>query len=125
MGYLMLFHEIGLDYTWSTYASEGEFRPFHISRDDQETECQDLYRGEAAGVKWILGENAAHVARPAPVHGHHERSDRFSGRAGLADHGYPICECQIHQDVHITEFTADLIRHNKLKLDLRRNDRLK
>jgi len=23
MGYLMLFHEIGLDYTWSTYASEG------------------------------------------------------------------------------------------------------
>jgi Fe-S oxidoreductase len=27
--------------------------------------------------------------------------------------------------VHITEFTADLIRHNKLKLDPRRNDRLK
>ncbi|THB68381.1 MAG: (Fe-S)-binding protein, partial [Desulfovibrio sp.] len=23
MGYMMLFHEIGLDYTWSTYASEG------------------------------------------------------------------------------------------------------
>ena len=23
MGYLMLFHELGLDYTWSTYASEG------------------------------------------------------------------------------------------------------
>jgi len=27
--------------------------------------------------------------------------------------------------VHITEFTADLIRHNKLKLDPRRNDHLK
>jgi hypothetical protein len=25
LGYLLLFHEIGLDYTWSTYASEGGF----------------------------------------------------------------------------------------------------
>jgi hypothetical protein len=23
MGYMMLLHEMGLDYTWSTYASEG------------------------------------------------------------------------------------------------------
>ena len=27
--------------------------------------------------------------------------------------------------VHITEFTADLIKHNKLELDLKRNDHLK
>jgi hypothetical protein len=30
LGYLLLFHEIGLDYTWSTYASEGgNFGNFH------------------------------------------------------------------------------------------------
>ena len=31
MGYMMLFHELGLDYTWSTYASEGgKLRFIHL-----------------------------------------------------------------------------------------------
>ena len=33
MGYLMLFHELGLDYTWSTYASEGGNFGFFTSND--------------------------------------------------------------------------------------------
>ncbi len=79
MGYLLLFHEIGLDYTLSTYASEGgNFGLFTSPRDDQAAQRQDLRRGQAARRQVDPRRRVRpHVAGAAPVHGHHERPGRL------------------------------------------------
>ncbi len=88
LGYLALLHEIGLDYTFSAFRLRGrQLRPVHLPRDDQAAQRQDLRRGQAAGREVDPGRRVRpHVARAAPVHGHHERPGRFPGSAGLAGH---------------------------------------
>ena len=63
-----------------------------------------------------------YVACHAPVHGHHERTRRLPGGAEVADHRHRFDNAASTKMVHICEFTADLIKHDKLKLDPSRND---
>jgi len=60
MGYLMLFHELGLDYTWSTYASEGGNFGFFTSHEMMKRLNAKMYaEAKRLGVKWILGGECA------------------------------------------------------------------
>jgi len=64
MGYLMLFHEIGLDYTWSTYASEGgNFGLFTSHEMIKRLNAKIYAEAKRLGVKWILGGECGHMWR--------------------------------------------------------------
>jgi len=127
MGYLMLFHELGLDYTLSTYASEGGNFGLFTSHDMmKKLNAKMYYEAERLGNKWILGGECGHMWR---VINQYMNSMNGPGaeRLGPEVPTSPItgtvfdnaASCKM---VHITEFTADLIKHNKLKLDPSRND---
>ncbi|MEW5734572.1 MAG: sulfate reduction electron transfer complex DsrMKJOP subunit DsrK [Thermodesulfobacteriota bacterium] len=129
MGYLMLFHyleSMGLDITWSTYASEGGNFGFFTSNEMMKRLNAKMYaEAKRLGVKWILGGECGHMWRVI-----HQYMDTMNGPA---DHlevpvspitGTKFKNASSTKMVHITEFTADLIKHNKLKLDVSRNDDL-
>lgn len=127
MGYLMLFHELGLDYTWSTYASEGGNFGFFTSMELAKRLNSKIYaEAKRLGVKWILGGECGHMWRVL-----NQYMDTFNGPADfLQEPVSPITGTKFENAkstkmVHISEFTADLIHNNKLKLDKSRNDHLK
>ncbi|MBU1208268.1 MAG: (Fe-S)-binding protein [Proteobacteria bacterium] len=127
MGYLMLFHEIGLNYTWSTYASEGGNFGLFSSHELMKRLNAKIYdEARRLGVKWILGGECGHMWRVL-----HQYMDTMNGPADfLAEPVSPLTGTKFENArstkmVHITEFTADLIRHNQLQLDPSRNDHLK
>jgi Fe-S oxidoreductase len=127
MGYLMLFHELGLDYTWSTYASEGGNFGFFTSNEMAKRLNYKIYaEAKRLGVKWILGGECGHMWRVI-----HQYMDTWNGPADFLEvpkspiTGTVFENARSTKMVHITEFTADLIRHGKLKLDPSRNDHLK
>ena len=112
LGYLMLFHEIGLDYTWSTFASEGgNFGLFHSSELAKRLNAKTYEEAKRLGVKWILGGECGHMWRTI-----HQYMDTFNGPA---DHlevpvspitGTRFAYAKSTKMVHICEFTADLIK---------------
>ena len=124
MGYLILFEHLGLDYTWSTYASEGGNFGFFTNNETMKRLNYKMYaESKRLGVKWILGGECGHMWRVV-----HQYMDTMNGPA---DHlevpknpltGTVFNNAKSTKMVHITEFTADLIKHNKLKLDKSRND---
>lgn len=127
MGYLMLFHEIGLDYTWSTYASEGGNFGFFTSNEMAKRLNAKIYaEAKRLGVKWILGGECGHMWRII-----HQYMDTWNGPADFLEvpkspiTGTVFENAKTTKMVHITEFTADLIKNGKLKLDKSRNDHLK
>ncbi len=127
MGYLMLFHELGLDYTWSTYASEGGNFGFFTSNEMAKRLHYKIYaEAKRLGVKWILGGECGHMWRVI-----HQYLDTWHGPADFLEEpvspitGTKFENAKSTRMVHITEFTSDLIKHNKLKLDPSRNDHLK
>ena len=127
MGYLMLFHEIGLNYTWSTYASEGgNFGLFSSHELMKQLNAKIYAEARRLGVKWILGGECGHMWRVL-----HQYMDTMNGPADFLEEpvspltGTKFENARSTKMVHITEFTADLIRHNQLQLDPSRNDRLK
>ena len=125
MGYLMLFHEIGLDYTLSTYASEGgNFGLFTSANMMKKLNAKMYAECERLGSKWILGGECGHMWRvinqymvtmngPTPSH----METPVSPITGTV-----FDNAAATKMVHIAEFTADLIKHNKLTLDPSRND---
>jgi Fe-S oxidoreductase len=124
LGYLMLFHEIGLDYTWSTYASEGgNFGLFHSSELAKRLNTKIYAEAERLGVKWVLGGECGHMWRVV-----HQYMDTFNGPADFLEEpvspitGSRFDNASSTKMVHICEFTADLIYNNILKLDPKRND---
>jgi Fe-S oxidoreductase len=125
MGYLMLFHEIGLDYTWSTYASEGgNFGTFISYELAQKLNAKIYQEAERLGVKWILGGECGHMWRDK----HQYLATMNEPPKTLEDPVSPITGTYFENAastkmVHIAEFVADLIAHKKLKLDPRRNDK--
>ncbi len=126
MGYLMLFEHIGLDYTWSTYASEGGNFGFFTSMEMAKRLNSKMYaEAKRLGVKWILGGECGHMWRVV-----HQYMDTFNGPADFLEvpkspiTGTVFDNARTTKMVHISEFTADLIRHGKLKLDPSRNDHL-
>ncbi len=126
MGYMMLFEELGLDYTWSTYASEGGNFGFFTSNEMAKRLNSKIYaEAKRLGVKWILGGECGHMWRVLSQY-----MDTWNGPADFLEvpkspiTGTVFEQAKSMKMVHVAEFTADLIRHNKLKLDPKRNDHL-
>ena len=124
MGYLLLFHHIGLDYTWSTYASEGgNFGLFTNNEMMKKLNGKMYAEAKRLGVKWILGGECGHMWRVL-----HQYMDTMNGPADFLQvptspiTGTRFDNAASTKMVHISEFTADLIKHGKLKLDPKRND---
>lgn len=127
LGYLALFHEIGLDYTWSTYASEGgNFGLFHSHEMMKRLNSKMYMEAKRLGVKWILGGECGHMWRVI-----HQYMNTLNGPADFLEvpkspvTGTVFEHAKSTKMVHICEFTADLIRNNKIKLDPGRNDHWK
>jgi Fe-S oxidoreductase len=126
MGYLMLFEELGLDYTWSTYASEGGNFGFFTSNEMAKRLNSKIYaEAKRLGVKWVLGGECGHMWRVL-----HQYMDTWNGPADFLEvprspiTGTVFENAKATKMIHVAEFTADLIKNNKLKLDPKRNDHL-
>ncbi len=131
VGYMMLFHYLqekyGFDITWSTYASEGGNFGFFTSHEMMKRLNSKMYaEAKRLGVKWILGGECGHMWRVI-----HQYMDTMNGPADFLEEpvspitGTKFENAKSTKMVHIAEFTADLIKHNKLELDPSRNDHLK
>ena len=126
MGYIMLFEQLGLDYTLSTYASEGGNFGFFTSNEMAKRLNAKLYaEAERLGVKWMLGGECGHMWRLV-----NQYMDTWNGPADFLEvpvspiTGTRFANAASTKMVHITEFTADVLYHNKVKLDPSRNDHL-
>ncbi len=126
MGYLMLFHELGLDYTWSTYASEGGNFGFFTSNEMAKRLHYKIYaEAKRLGVKYIIGGECGHMWRLV-----NQYLDTWHGPADFMEEpvspitGTKFENAKSTKMVHVIEFTADLIKNGKLKLDPTRNDHL-
>ena len=127
MGYLLLFHHIGLDYTISTYASEGgNFGMFTSNEMMKKLNAKMYHEAKRLGVKWILGGECGHMWRVV-----HQYMETMNGPADFLKEpvspitGTKFTNAKSTKMVHIAEFTADLIKHGKLRLDPKRNDHLR
>jgi len=131
MGYMILFHFLketyGFDITWSTYASEGGNFGFFTSHETMKRLNAKMYaEAKRLGVKWILGGECGHMWRVI-----NQYMDTMNGPADFLElpvnpiTGTKFENAKSTKMVHITEFTADLIKHGKLDLDTSRNDHLK
>ncbi|MDB9822685.1 (Fe-S)-binding protein [Deltaproteobacteria bacterium] len=129
MGYIILFHylqSMGLDITWSTYASEGGNFGFFTSHEMAKRLNAKMYaEAKRLGVKWILGGECGHMWRVI-----NQYMDTFNGPPDFLEEpvspvtGTKFENAKSTKMVHIIEFTADLIKNNKLNLDPIRNDNL-
>jgi Fe-S oxidoreductase len=127
MGYLMLFHylkDMGLDITWSTYASEGGNFGFFTSHEMAKRLNAKMYHeAKRLGVKYIIGGECGHMWRVL-----NQYMDTWNGPADFLEvpkspiTGTVFENAKSTKMIHLVEFTADLIHHNKLKLDPSRND---
>lgn len=127
MGYLMLFQAVGLDYTVSTFASEGgNFGAFISPELGRRLNAHIYAEAERLGVRWILGGECGHMWRIIQQY-----MDTWNGPAPakLITPVSPVTGTVFHRAasvkaVHIAEFTADLIRHNAVRFAPERNDPL-
>ncbi len=130
MGYMMLFHflqeKYGLDITWSTYASEGGNFGFFTSHETMKRLNAKMYsEAKRLGVKWILGGECGHMWRVI-----NQYMDTLNGPADFLEEpvspitGTKFENAKSTKMVHIMEFLADLIKHDKLDLDPSRNDHI-
>jgi Fe-S oxidoreductase len=127
MAYMILFHELGIDYTWSTYASEGGNFGLFTSHDMIKRLNAKMYaEAERLGVKWILGGECGHMWRVV-----HQYMDTVNGPADFLETpvspltGTVFENARSTKMVHLMEFLADAIRHGKLDLDKSRNDHIR
>jgi Fe-S oxidoreductase len=127
MGYLMLFHELGLDYTWSTYAAEGGNFGLFLSQEAMKKLNAKIYaEAKRLGVKWILGCECGHMWRVI-----NQYMDTMNGPADFLEvprsplTGTVFENAKTTKMTHITEFTSDLIKNNVLNLDPTRNEHIK
>ena len=125
VGYLMLFKQLGLDYTMTAYASEGGNFGLFTSHDTIKRLNYKIYHeAKRLGVKWILGGECGHMWRVM-----HQYMDTMNGPADFLEvprspiTGTVFENARSTKMVHICEFTADLIRNKKIKLDPSRNDK--
>ena len=126
MGYLMLFHQLGLDYTWSTYAAEGGNFGYFTSHETAKLLNAKLYaEAKRLGVRYIVGGECGHMWRVI-----NQYMDTMNGPPDFLETpvspvtGTRFDHAASTRAVHICEFTADLLIHDKLNLDPGRNDHL-
>ncbi|MEW5796961.1 MAG: sulfate reduction electron transfer complex DsrMKJOP subunit DsrK [Candidatus Zixiibacteriota bacterium] len=124
LGYLLLFHATGIDYTWSSYASEGgNFGLFHSSEMMKRLNSKIYMEAKRLGVKFIIGGECGHMWRVL-----HQYMDTMNGPADFLEvpvspiTGTRFENARSTKMIHISEFTSDLIYHSKLRLDPSRND---
>jgi [DsrC]-trisulfide reductase subunit K len=124
LGYMMLFHEIGLDFTFSAFASEGgNFGLFSSHELMKRLNAKVYDEARRLGVKWILGGECGHMWRVL-----HQYMDTMNGPADFLEQpvspitGTKFENARSTRMVHICEFTADLIHNGRLRLNPRRND---
>ena len=117
---------LGVDYTLSTYASEGGNFGFFTTNEMAKRLNSKIYaESERLGVKWILGGECGHMWRVM-----NQYMDTWNGPADWLEvpvspiTGTKFENAASTKMIHIIEFTADLIHHNKLKFDKSRNDDL-
>ncbi len=127
MGYMMLFHELGLNYTFSSYASDGgNFGLFTSAEAMKKLNAKNYAEAKRLGVKWILGGECGHMWRVM-----HQYMDTMNGPADFLEvprspiTGTVFEHARSTKMVHLAEFTADLIKHGKLKLDPSMNDNVR
>jgi Fe-S oxidoreductase len=124
LGYMALFHEIGLDYTFSAFASEGgNFGLFTSHEMIKRLNAKVYAEARRLGVKWIIGAECGHMWRVL-----HQYMDTMNGPADFLEvpvspiTGTRFENARTTKMVHICEFTADLIKNDKVKFDPARND---
>jgi Fe-S oxidoreductase len=127
MAYMLLFHELGIDYTWSTYASDGGNFGLFTSHEAMKRLNAKIYaEAKRLGVKWILGGECGHMWRVT-----HQYMSTMNGPADFLEvpksplTGTVFEHARSSKVIHIMEFLADAIRHGKLKLDPSRNDHIR
>jgi Fe-S oxidoreductase len=127
LGYMMLFKEIGLDYTVSAFSSDGGNFGLFTSHEMMKRLNAKVYdEAKRLGVKWVLGGECGHMWRVM-----HQYMNTMNGPADFLEQpvspvtGTVFENARSTKMVHICEFTADLIHHGKLKLDPSRNDKYK
>jgi Fe-S oxidoreductase len=128
MGYLLLFKYLDLDFTMSTYAAEGGNFGYFISHEMGKRLNIKMYEeAKRLGVKWILGGECGHMWRVCNQYmgTFYGESPSFLEVPKSPITGTVFEHARAHKMVHISEFTADLIRHGKLKFDVSRNAHIK
>jgi Fe-S oxidoreductase len=127
MGYMMLFHELGLNYTFSSYASDGgNFGLFTSHEKMKQLNAKIYAEAKRLGVKWILGGECGHMYRVV-----NQYMGTMNGPADFLEvpkspiTGTVFENSRSTKMVHIAEFTADLIKHGKLNLDPSINDHIR
>jgi Fe-S oxidoreductase len=124
MGYLLLFHHVGLDYTLSGYASEGGNFGLFTSHETMKRLNAKMYaEAKRLKVKSLIGGECGHMWRVV-----HQYMGTMNGPADFLEvpvspvTGTRFDHAASTKMIHICEFTADLIHHGRLRLDPSRND---
>ncbi|MFN3868908.1 MAG: (Fe-S)-binding protein, partial [Hyphomicrobiaceae bacterium] len=112
MGYAKVFHEAGVSFTLSSYASEAANFGMFIGSYDNMREVSLRIRKAALdlGVKRIVFGECGHAWRVA-----YSFLNTLAGPFDFLDPRYPVPQ-------HICEFTYDLMKENKLVFDKSKND---
>jgi Fe-S oxidoreductase len=112
IGYGKVFHEAGVSWTVSSYASEAaNFGMFIGSYENMRKISQRIRKAALdLGVKRIVFGECGHAWRVA-----YAFLNTLAGPWDFLDPRYPVPQ-------HILEFTYDLIKRGKLKLDKSQND---
>ncbi len=114
IGYAKVFHQAGVSWTLSSYASEAANFAMFIGSHEQMKRIAERIRKAAwdLGVKRIIFGECGHAWRVA-----YSFLNTLAGPFDFLDHNYPIPQ-------HICEFTWDLIRNGELTLDKSANDHM-
>ncbi len=112
MGYAKVFHELGLDWTLSSYASEGaNFGMFIGSYENMRRISQRIRKAALdLGVKRIVFGECGHAWRVA-----YSFLNTLAGPFDFLDPKYPVPQ-------HVLEITWPAIQAGKLNIDKSRND---
>jgi Fe-S oxidoreductase len=112
MGYAKVFHEAGIDWTVSSYASEAaNFGLFIGSYDNMEKIAKRIRKAsEDLKVRRIVHGECGHAWRVA-----YSFWNTLAGPFDYLDSNYPVPQ-------HICELTYDLLQACKIKLDPSQND---
>ncbi len=127
MAYMLLFNELGIDYTWSTYASDGGNFGLFTSHEMMKRLNNKIYaEAKRLGVKWVLGGECGHMWRVI-----NQYMDTMNGPADFLEvpkspiTGTVFENARSTKMIHLMEFVADLIRNKKLNIDPSRNDHIR
>jgi Fe-S oxidoreductase len=114
IGYAKVFHQAGVSWTISSYASEAANFAMFIGSYEQMKLIAERIRKAAQdlGVKRIIFGECGHAWRVA-----YSFMNTLAGPFDFLDPAYPVPQ-------HICEFTWDLIQKGELKLDKSANDHM-